>query len=203
MRQAEPARVVGLRYVISSDAHADTMAVLRLALADDSSPLAGKEFEVEMPPPHHGQAEFIVLRSHFDAAVQREWRSGDKCQVGSFLPELVELQASGLSLCTSDNSKGLFSTVQVHACCLCTRGPCVCSQGLHCQVSGRTSSLKTTDRTLLKPCKVSTLRGLLDALQRRFCSKSCHAYVMQEYLLQADLNSACVVSRHIGQNQLR
>ena len=81
MRQAEPARVVGLRYVVSDDAHADTMAVLRLALSDAASPLAGREFDVEMPPPHHGQAEFIVLRSRFDAAVQRDWRVSDKCQV--------------------------------------------------------------------------------------------------------------------------
>jgi hypothetical protein len=81
MRTAEPARVVGLRYIISQDAHADTMAVLRLALADAQSPLAGREFEVEMPPPHHGQAEFIVLRSRFEAAIQRSWQIGDKCQV--------------------------------------------------------------------------------------------------------------------------
>ncbi|KAK9915369.1 hypothetical protein WJX75_008121 [Coccomyxa subellipsoidea] len=81
MRQAEPARVVALRYEVSADAHHDTMAVLRLALADEASPLAGREFEVEMPPPHHGQAEFIVLRSRFDASVQRDWHVGDKCQV--------------------------------------------------------------------------------------------------------------------------
>lgn len=79
---AEPARVMGLQYVISADAHHDTMAVLRLALADAESPLAGREFEVEMPPPHHGQPEFIVLRSRFDAAIQRNWQGEDRCQVG-------------------------------------------------------------------------------------------------------------------------
>ncbi len=81
MRQAEPARVVALRYEISADAHHDTMAVLRLALTDEGSPLAGREFELEMPPPHHGQAEFIVLRSRFDVSVQRDWQELDKCQV--------------------------------------------------------------------------------------------------------------------------
>lgn len=81
MRMAEPARVVGLQYVISADPHHDTMAVLRLALADAESPLAGREFEVEMPPPHHGQPEFIVLRSRFEAAIQRNWQSEDRCQV--------------------------------------------------------------------------------------------------------------------------
>lgn len=45
MRHAEPARVVGLRYAVSTDMHGDTMAVLRLALDDPASPLAGREFE--------------------------------------------------------------------------------------------------------------------------------------------------------------
>ena len=81
MRPAEPARVVDLKYIIGQDADSDTMAVMRLALDDSASPLAGREFEVEMPPPHHGQAEFVVLRSRFEAAVQRGWCSEDKCQV--------------------------------------------------------------------------------------------------------------------------
>lgn len=38
--------MVGLRYAVSDDAHADTVAVLRLALDDPASPLAGREFEV-------------------------------------------------------------------------------------------------------------------------------------------------------------
>jgi len=81
MRPAEPAHVVDLKYIISQDADSDTMAVMRLALDDSASPLAGREFEVEMPPPHHGQAEFVALRSRFEAAMQRGWRSEDKCQV--------------------------------------------------------------------------------------------------------------------------
>ena len=96
MRQAEPARVVALRYEVSADAHHDTMAVLRLALADEASPLAGREFEVEMPPPHHGQAEFIVLRSRFDASVQRDWHVGDKCQVTLFPVTMIGLQGLGI-----------------------------------------------------------------------------------------------------------
>lgn len=81
MRPAEPARVVDLKYAVGQDADSDTMAVMWLALDDSASPLAGREFEVEMPPPHHGQAEFVVLRSRFEAAMQRGWRSEDKCQV--------------------------------------------------------------------------------------------------------------------------
>ena len=81
MRPAEPARVVDLKYIIGQDADSDTMAVMRLALDDSASPLTGREFDLEMPPPHHGQAEFVVLRSRFEAAMQRSWRSEDKCQV--------------------------------------------------------------------------------------------------------------------------
>ena len=60
MRHAEPARVVGLRYAISSDVHGDTMAVLRLALDDPDSPLAGREFEVN---PHSASSSVKELSS--------------------------------------------------------------------------------------------------------------------------------------------
>ena len=81
MRPAEPARVVSLKYAVGQDADADTMAIMRLVLDDTASPLAGREFEVEMPPPHHGQAEFVMLRARFEAAVARAWRSEDACKV--------------------------------------------------------------------------------------------------------------------------
>lgn len=82
MRPAEPARVAGLKYSIGQDADSDTMAVMRLVLDDVASPLAGREFEVAMPPPHHGQAEFVMLRSRFEAAMARGWQSEDACKVG-------------------------------------------------------------------------------------------------------------------------
>ena len=81
MRPAEPARVMSLKYIIGQDADADTMAIMRLVLDDEASPLAGREFEVEMPPPHHGQAEFVMLRSRFEAAMARGWHSEDACKV--------------------------------------------------------------------------------------------------------------------------
>lgn len=81
MRPAEPARLVSLKYVVGQDASADTMAIMRLVLDDEASPLAGREFEVEMPPPHHGQAEFVMLRSRFEAAMARGWQSEDACKV--------------------------------------------------------------------------------------------------------------------------
>ena len=81
MRPAEPARVASLKYAIGQDADADTMAIMRLVLDDGASPLAGREFEVEMPPPHHGQAEFVMLRARFEAAMARAWHSEDACKV--------------------------------------------------------------------------------------------------------------------------
>ncbi len=56
------------------------VAVLRLVLCDDASPLAGREFEVELPSPRNGQAEFVVLRARFEAALRQEWRVRDRCK---------------------------------------------------------------------------------------------------------------------------
>lgn len=57
------------------------VAVLQLVLTGLGSPLAGREFEVELPSPRNGQAEFVVLSSRFEAAVWSPWRIGDRCQV--------------------------------------------------------------------------------------------------------------------------
>jgi hypothetical protein len=81
MRAAEPCRVLGLAYDISDDGAEHTLARLRLVLGDGASPLAGREFEVALPPPGCGFAEFVVPRYRFDAAVERRWRVGDACQV--------------------------------------------------------------------------------------------------------------------------
>lgn len=94
LRAAEPATVVGLTYRILDDEHNEddeddedmrrsTVAVLMLKLLDDSSPLRGREFDVELPPPHHGHPEFVFLKSRFDSAVKRRWKVGDRCQVRS------------------------------------------------------------------------------------------------------------------------
>jgi len=56
------------------------VAALRLVLCDAASPLAGREFEVELPSPRNGQAEFVVLRARFEAALRQEWRVGDRCK---------------------------------------------------------------------------------------------------------------------------
>ena len=81
MRTVEYARVLGLRYVISDDGQANTLAVLCLVLTDETSPLADHEFEVELPPPYCGHAEFVVLRGRFDSSLRRPWAVQDACKV--------------------------------------------------------------------------------------------------------------------------
>ena len=81
MREVEPARVAALDYVISNDGTSNTCAKLRLQLSDTASPLVDRTFEVELPPPNCGHAEFVVPRHRFLASVHRMWKRGDCCQV--------------------------------------------------------------------------------------------------------------------------
>ncbi|KAK9840987.1 hypothetical protein WJX81_004207 [Elliptochloris bilobata] len=87
MRPAEPARVEGLRYAITDDGRRDTVAVLQLVLSGEDlehrarTPLAGRRFELELSSPRNGQAEFVVLRTRFQAALCARWRTGDRCQL--------------------------------------------------------------------------------------------------------------------------
>ena len=43
--------------------------------------LAGRRFELELPTPRSGQAEFLVLRTRFVASLRVIWRIGDRCQL--------------------------------------------------------------------------------------------------------------------------
>ncbi len=45
------------------------------------SPVAGRGFDVLLPPPSLGHADFVVPRGRFEAAVRRMWQPGDTCQV--------------------------------------------------------------------------------------------------------------------------
>ena len=60
MRPAEPCEVVGLEYVITRDVIASTLARVRLRLTSPSTPLRGREFQVDIPPSHMGETEFVV-----------------------------------------------------------------------------------------------------------------------------------------------
>ena len=65
---------------------ATQVAVLQLVLSGqdrlgDPTPLAGRRFEVELPAPRNGQAEFVVLRARFEASLRAAWRPGDRCQL--------------------------------------------------------------------------------------------------------------------------
>ncbi len=73
--------MTGIQYRILNDGVHHTVAALQLRLIDPASPVHEREFEVELPPPDSGHAEFVVLRSRFDAALRRGWAAGDSCQV--------------------------------------------------------------------------------------------------------------------------
>jgi hypothetical protein len=55
----------------------------RVTLEVASGPLAGQAFMLELPPPSRGHAEFVILRSHFEASVRRPWPIGSRCKVGA------------------------------------------------------------------------------------------------------------------------
>ena len=84
MRPCEPATVTHLHFVIANDgASVATLAVLTLTLSDPASPLHARKFEVEIPAPDAGHPDFVVLRARFEAAAQRGWQVGDRCEVSS------------------------------------------------------------------------------------------------------------------------
>ncbi|KAL0034434.1 hypothetical protein WJX79_002167 [Trebouxia sp. C0005] len=85
MREVEPVRVIALDYIISDDGTSNTCAKLRLQLSDPGSPLQGRTFDIELPPPNCGHAEFVVPKHRFLASVHRKWQVGDCCQV--FYPD--------------------------------------------------------------------------------------------------------------------
>ncbi|KAK9831147.1 hypothetical protein WJX74_004971 [Apatococcus lobatus] len=79
LKPAEPANVVGVDYFIANEQQ--TWMRLKLALDDESSPLHGKEFTVDLPSPETDFGDFVILRSRWDAAMQQHWRVGNMCQV--------------------------------------------------------------------------------------------------------------------------
>ena len=81
MREVEPAQVIALDYVISNDGTSNTCARQRLRLSAPSSPLVDRTFDVELPPPNCGHAEFVIPRHRFLASVHKRWKQGDQCQV--------------------------------------------------------------------------------------------------------------------------
>ena len=81
MREVEPAVVVALDYSISNDGTSNTCARVDLQLTDPRSPLAGCTFQLELPPPNCGHAEFVIPRHRFLTSIQRQWACPDECQV--------------------------------------------------------------------------------------------------------------------------
>ncbi|KAL0024726.1 hypothetical protein WJX77_011758 [Trebouxia sp. C0004] len=85
MREVEPARVIALDYMISDDGTSNTCAKVRLQLSQPGSPHQGRTFDIQLPPPNCGHAEFVVPKHRFLASVHRKWKVGDCCQV--FYPD--------------------------------------------------------------------------------------------------------------------
>ena len=79
MRNIEPVRVVGLNYIISQDGRDETVANLRLRLADPSAASPGAEFEVELP--RLDDPDFLVPLHRYRAAAEKAWRVDDRCAV--------------------------------------------------------------------------------------------------------------------------
>lgn len=119
MREVEPACVTAINYIISDDGTSNTCARLRLQLDDPNSPLEGRSFDVELPPPNCGHAEFVIPRHRFLASVRRKWQRGDCCQVCVISSEvsLVPFKHSGTTA-----RQNPVQVAKRDGCC----GVCVC-----------------------------------------------------------------------------
>ena len=80
IKPGETCKVVGLTYKISHGSSSDTLACVRLRLMDPNSLLCGAEFEVDIPPSHCGQAEFVISSSRFRAGHGFHFGVGDRCK---------------------------------------------------------------------------------------------------------------------------
>lgn len=81
MREIEPALVTALGFSISNDGTSNTCARVELQLTDPASPFLGCTFQIELPPPNCGHAEFVIPRHRFLTSIQRRWACPDECQV--------------------------------------------------------------------------------------------------------------------------
>ncbi|XP_038719342.1 PH-interacting protein-like isoform X2 [Tripterygium wilfordii] len=78
IRAVEFCKVVGLKY--STVPSGDSCCKMALQFVDPSSSVCGKSFKLTLPE-ITGFPDFIVERSRFDAAMQRNWSVRDKCRV--------------------------------------------------------------------------------------------------------------------------
>ena len=80
LRHVEPAKVVQLRYRISQDGRDETVARMRLKLADPGSENRGAEFDVDLPP-LGDDADFVIPLARYREALAKKWRPDDPCAV--------------------------------------------------------------------------------------------------------------------------
>ena len=94
MREVEPAVVIALDYSISNDGTSNTCARVELQLTAPDSPLLGRTFQVELPPPNCGHAEFVIPRHRFLTSVHKRWIHPAECQV-CYCALIVQRQSVG------------------------------------------------------------------------------------------------------------
>jgi len=171
MREVEPAHVVALDYIISDDGTSNTCAKLRLQLSDPGSPLQGRTFDIELPPPNCGHAEFVVPKHRFLASVHRKWKVGDCCQACACSDSGPVADRSVLHLVLVFAASG--TCLQEHP-----STPHQCTQGCNgcCQ--------HTLHHTLLQ-CRVTSCVSCsvaLNAITFRApdCSSHAHLFALQE-----------------------
>lgn len=80
IRPAEPCVVKSIRYFIASDGTQGTAVTLTLEFSDQTSPLFGQAFDINLYSPLSGLADCVVLRTVFDATVSRQWNANEECK---------------------------------------------------------------------------------------------------------------------------
>ena len=80
IRPAEPCVVKKITYFIAQDNTEGTAATLTLELSDPDCPLQGNSFDVNLYSPLSGLADYVVLKSLFDASVRYQWTHECECK---------------------------------------------------------------------------------------------------------------------------
>ena len=80
LRAAEPCVVKDIKYFIAQDNTEGTAATLTLELSDPGCALQGTSFDVNLYSPLSGLADYVVLKSLFDASVRYQWTHECECK---------------------------------------------------------------------------------------------------------------------------
>lgn len=88
---AELCKVVGLDFVFPDNAAANTYARVELQLmsAEGAPPDVKGRFTLDLPPGHLGQADFLVLKSHFCERKQHSFSIDQPCKARLTLLDFI------------------------------------------------------------------------------------------------------------------